>query len=354
MSRNQTTIGLFGDLDDVATGCAPVDDDSDSADSTDRGTVEVPAHYAREIRERERTARECPIDVFCSSVNPRWGWPYKLTSSRERRQSARESAETLIVDPGAFNAACTPEIGHAAHKTDADYVLARDLSPHHPAHGDRDDRHLRSLDVSRNYVAEHRAMRRAHSYRVGQWECGHDAQVIVPIQPPFDETLARMGETVERQATKVVDGTAYHNDGETTTVNLLDDPDITYYAVGGLLAIDDVQERIDALQFVRDELPADARLHALAPGTDPKMIRALRQHADLLDSLDVSTPETAPSKGKVPDRGWYQHDVNVSGGTDSTTTRAAASARIALELARQLTPGKFDEREYGTLDAGNR
>lgn len=342
----QATLGLYGDPDDAATGCAPVDE---SEPSDDVETVEVPAYYVREIQERERTARECPIDVYCSSVNPRWGWPYKLTSSRERRQSARDSAETLIVDPGAFNAACTPEIGHAAHKTNADYVLARDLSPDHPAYGERDDRHLRSLDVSRNYVAQHRAMRRADSYQVGQWECAHGAQVIVPIQPPFDESLAQMGETVERSATKIIDGTAYRDDDETTSVNLLDDSDITYYAVGGLLDIDDVHERIDALQFVRDELPADAKLHALAPGTNPEMIRALRQHADLLDSLDVSTPETAPSKGKVPDRGWHQHEVNVSGGTDSTTTRAAESARIALELARQLTPGQFDEQEYGTL-----
>lgn len=314
-------------------------------------TVEVPAYYAREVRERERIARECPIDVFCSSINWRWGWPFKLNSSRERRLSARESADTFIIDPGAYNPACIPEIGHAAHKTDADYVFAKDISPKHELHGDIEERHLRSVSVSQNYVSQNRAMRAVESYQVGTWECAHSAGVIVPIQPPFEESLAAMAETVEYHGTTTVDGTPCRTgDVGDCTVNLLEDDDIDYYAVGGLLGIDDVHERIEALQFVRDELGSGVRIHALAPGTDPEMIRALRQHHDLVDSLDVSTPENAPSKGKVPDRGWSQEKVNVSGGTDSSVTRGAEAARIAVELARQLTPGLFDELEYGTID----
>jgi hypothetical protein len=314
-------------------------------------TVEVPAYYADEIAEREQIARECPIKVYCSSINRRWGWPYKLNSSRERRMSARQSADSFIIDPGAYNPACSLEIGHAAWKTNADYVLARDIPPTHQHFGDLDDRHLRSVAVSQNYVAQNRAMREADSYTVGQWECAHNADPIVPIQPPFEESLAQMAETVEYPApVEADDGTPLVDNSRTVKVNLLED-DIDYYAVGGLLSIPDVDERIEALQFVRDELGSAVKIHALAPGTDPEMIRALRQHTDLVDSIDVSTPETAPSKGKVPDRGWHQHKANVSGGEDSTTTRGAEAARIAVELARQLTPGKFDEYEYETLAA---
>lgn len=321
-----------------------------TAPADDPETVEVPAYYAREIREREQIARGCPINVYASSINSRWGWPYKLNSSRERRERARDSADTFIVDPGAFNPACTLEVGHAAWKTDADHVLARDLPPTHQHLGDIDGRHLKSVMVSENYVAQHRAMRRADSYRVGQWECANDADVIVPIQPPYEESLAAMCQTREYDATVTVDGTPCRDPEGTEAVNLIADDDIDYYAVGGLLSIDDVDERIRSIQYLRDQLGTDVRLHALAPGTDPEMIRALRENADLVDSIDVSTPETAPSKGKIPDRGWKQQKVNVTGGTDSTTVRAAASARIALELARQLTPGLYDEYEYGVLE----
>lgn len=330
--------------------------DSEQPQSSTRGeadvdTVAVPAYYADEIAEREQIARECPIDVYCSSINRRWAWPYKLNSSRERRVSARESCDSFIIDPGAYNPACSLEIGHAAWKTDADYVLARDLPPTHRHFGDIEERHLRSVAVSQNYVAQNRAMNAADSYQVGQWECAHDADVIVPIQPPYEASLDAMAETVTYDASvEGDDGTPLCDSSETVRVNLLEDDCIDYYAVGGMLAIDDVDDRIAALEDVRDGLGADARIHALAPGTDPEMVRALREHADLIDSLDVSTPETAPSKGKVPDRGWHQHKCNVSGGTDSSTTRGAAAARIAVELARQLTPGLFDEYEYETLE----
>ncbi|WP_318571007.1 hypothetical protein [Salinigranum marinum] len=75
------------------------------------------------------------------------------------------------------------------------------------------------------------------------------------------------------------------------------------------------------------------------------MIRALRKNADLVDSLDVSTPENAPANGKLPDVDWKQHKIRMTAGTDSSITRGQYAAGIAVELSRQLTPGKFDRRE---------
>ena len=306
-------------------------DDRDCDQDHDR--VDLPAYYAEEIRRRERIARECPVDVYSSSVNAAWGWPWKLTSSNERRQTTRKSAGTVMVDPGFRNPACSPEIAHAAWKVDADYVLMKDISPEHALHGDAEDRHLVSLDTSANCVDWYRELRAAaengETVHVGRWQVAHSAAPVVPLQPPYAETVAAAAEDRERRG---------------GTVNLLADDDIQYYAAGGLLSIASVDERIEELQFLRDAL-GDAKIHALAPGTNPVMIRALRENADLVDSLDVSTPENAPANGKLPDVDWKQHKIRMTAGTDSSITRGQYAAGIAVELARQLTPGKFDRRE---------
>lgn len=322
---------------DVSDTDADADTVSDVGETREAGreTVEVPAYYAAEIRRRERVARESPIDVYSSSVNEAWGWPWKLTASNERRQSTARSAGTVMVDPGLRNPACSPEIAHAAARVDADYVILKDISPEHRQHADLKERHLTSLKTSANCIDWFRELRAAaqehERVSVGAWTVTHDAAPVVPLQPPYEETLAAAGEGHECRG---------------GTVNLLDDDDIEYYAVGGLLSIDAVEERISALQYVRDELDDGVRLHALAPGTSPAMIRALRENADLVDSLDVSTPENAPGRGgKLPDVEWKQHKIRVSAGEDSSVTRAQYSAGIAVELARQLTPGKFDEQQ---------
>lgn len=122
-------------------------------------------------------------------------------------------------------------------------------------------------------------------------------------------------------------------------------------AVGGLIGLD-VDERLAALRRVRERVGSGTHVHALAPGTEPRMIDALRAAPHLVDSLDVSTPERAPANGKLPDVSWTQHEIRVTEGTDSSTVRAAHSSGIALELARQLDPERFERDAHLGRDAG--
>jgi len=82
----------------------------------------------------------------------------------------------------------------------------------------------------------------------------------------------------------------------------------------------------------------EMRIHALAPGTAPAMLYELRQHPDLVDSLDVSTPERAPGNHKVPDATWTQDRHLFPRGDGTLTLRAQHSVSIALQLAHMLSP----------------
>lgn len=46
-------------------------------------------------------------------------------------------------------------------------------------------------------------------------------------------------------------------------------------------------------------------------GTGLLVIRAIRNDHNLVGSLDVSTPETAASNGRIPDKTWTQHKLSV-------------------------------------------
>ncbi|WP_330630717.1 hypothetical protein [Halocatena halophila] len=288
--------------------------------------ITIPDRYAREIREREHIIDACPIKVFTSSINPRWSWPWKLNAANEARPSVPPSCDEMMIDPG-LNNRCGPlAAAHAAAKTDADYVLGRDLPPTQCPERVSDDEVWRvSIERVANYMIEHRRLREADSVSLGTWDLAHDAEAIAPIQPPYIESLKYMAEPIKRDTP--------HGPMQIT---ILDETD--YIAVGGLLSFDDVTERVEKLQEVREHVGDEMKIHALAPGTGLPVIRAIRDDPALIDSLDVSTPETGPSNGRLPDKTWTQHDHNLPRGTDSTTIRAQYSGAIALQLAYMLGP----------------
>ena len=273
----------------------------------------VPPYYAEEIARKEAIIDACPIDVYCSSINPAWGWPYKLQSYYEARPGASESCETLIIDSG-FNRWGSPDdVLQAAAKTDADLVMATDvtgmeddsLRGHNGTMPETDDVFQDAL------TGIERFMQRAR-------ELGILDRVMLPIQPdylPFLDACEGRGWLGE----------------------------VSYVSVGGMLGIPDVQDRIDALHDLRARLGDDYHIHALAPSTDPAMIRELRNNTSLVDSLDVSTPERAPANDKIPDASWDQRRHFFPRGTKSSTIRAQASALISVQLAHMLSPLCKDE-----------
>lgn len=311
-------------------------------------TVEVPAYYAAEIQAREQIADACPFKVFTSSSFDRWGWPWKLNNSGDARPSVAESCREMLIDPGLWNLSDTAELAHAAHKLDADYVIAKDISPEHPRHGNLQDRHLRSVETALNYLAVHSEVTAREDARLGTWDLSHDATVLFPIQAPFGEALDYMAESHERQ---IYDPEV----DDTVPREVCPLEDVDHFAVGGLASLD-VDERIRALHTVRDRVGEDAFVHALSPGTDIEMLAELRENTHLIDSLDVSTPENAPGSGKLPDKTWTQHKHLMPTGDDSTTVRTQYAGAVAIQLAFMLTPDLcddelFDDRaHYRVLD----
>lgn len=274
----------------------------------------IPHYYEREIREKESIADAAPIDVYCSSVNPRWGWRWKILSYYEaNRPAVRESCETLIIDSG-FNRWGSPEdVLEAAAHMDADYVFATDVTGledpdnkgHNPAMPSPDD-----PGIDDQYEA---ALRGIELFMEEARELDILDKVILPIQHPYLDFLE-----------------------EADDRGWLDE--VGYIALGGLKRVDDVQDRIDALHAVRNYVGREMNIHALAPGTEPRMLRELRDNPNLLDSLDNSTPEKAPASNKLPDATWTQNKHLLPFGEDISTVRAQYSGSIAVQFAFMISP----------------
>lgn len=287
-------------------------------------TKRLPAYYAEELDRREAVIDACPIDVYCSSINPAWGWPHKLQSYYEARPGAAESCDTLIIDSGLNRWGSPEDVLAVAAKTDATYVVATDVTgfedpskrDHNPAMPSTDDP---GIDSQREAALEgiQRFMERAG-------ELGIDHRVILPLQPPYDEFMD-----------------ACEDRGWLDRVD--------YVSVGGLLTFSDVQDRIDALHTVRDRLGDDYKIHALAPGRDPEMMAELREHPGLIDSLDNSTPEQAPGNDKIPDASGSQTRHFFPRGTHASTLRGAAAVMVSLETAQMLSPLCNADATYGPI-----
>ncbi|MFC6770003.1 hypothetical protein ACFQDD_00435 [Halorubrum pallidum] len=292
-------------------------------------TTRVPAYYEAEIDARERVAEDCPVDVYCSSANRFWGWKYKLVSYYNAAERISDSGGEIIVDSGVNRWGSPDDVLAAAAKVDADYVVATDVTGmevpakdyHNPAMpgvdaGESSKFTDRRGDAGGVFNAALEGIRR---FMERARELGIEDRVILPIQPPYIDFLDACAER-----------------------GWLDE--VSYVAVGGLLTIDDVADRIDALREVRSYLGDDFRIHALAPGRDAEMIDALRENPSLVDSLDNSTPEQAPANDKLPGASGTQTRHQFPRGDDTSVLRGVAAAMIALETAQMLS-GKCDPVE---------
>jgi hypothetical protein len=282
----------------------------------------VPTYYAEEIARKEAIIDACPIDVYSASINPAWGWPWKLQSYYEARPGASDSCETLIIDSG-FNRWGSPnDVLQAAAKTDAGLVMATDVTGmEDPSRRGHNDSMPDTGDVFQYALTGiQRFIDRARELDILD-------RVMLPVQPDYLEFLD-----------------ACEDRGWLAEVSSV--------SVGGLLGVPDVHNHIDALHDVRARLGDDYHIHALAPSTDPAMIRELRNNASLVDSLDVSTPERAPANDKIPDASWDQGGHFFPRGTKSSTIRAQASTLIAVQLAHMLSPLCTDET-FETVLAGD-
>lgn len=302
--------------------------------------------FEQEIEERQHIIEACPIDIYVSSINRRYAYPFRLNSYTTGRPGVARSSETMMIDSGWAQVGEMGKILDEAVRLDADVVIGED---HTPACDGYD-----AMDPLLN--AEE------------AWECisvyeGHDwdGDLLLPVHPnehPDEaidvETFAYELDELQRYDPGHIPEDAYddpHFDTPSTeTERLMYEAgranfSFTYnligkyggVAVGGLRALD-VDERIEALKTIDERVAPDVHVHALAPGTEPEMLRFLKDNPDVIDSLDMSTPETAPSNNKMPDRTWSQDRFLFPTGTDSTTIRAIASLLNVLTLNYMLSP----------------
>jgi len=282
----------------------------------DMGDVETkPEMYEREIGERRHIVESCPFNIYASSINPRWSYEFKLMSYWEARTSVAGSTDTIMIDSGYRKEGNMEEILEACRKVDADWFLPPDVTPH--------------FDEYDEITPEERAQRLC---RYGyQWEQSDvDAKMLIPLHSPIDGHLDVLEDY----------GLLRRYDG--VAVGLKKAP---------------VEKRKEMLMTINIRTPQDMYIHALSPGTEMEMMAFLRENDHLLDSLDVSTPESAPANNKIPDNRWKQHRFRddperswFPTGTDISTLRALESARIMLQLNYMLSDLCDDSEFRSTLE----
>lgn len=298
--------------------------------------------HERELKEREWIIDQCPIDIYVSSINPRWGYPHKLMSYYEARPSVAKSARMLIIDSGYRKIGKMDEILDASEKVDADWLIPPDLTPHFDGYETVSPRE-RVEELWWN-ISEYRSR-------------NPDTKVMLPLHPPFQAHMEELkyhdpGYILGLEDDPWFDypeedsGEEYRwnarGDRPTMTMNFLDNLDGV--AIG--LKKMPVERRIEVLEKVDAYTAYDTHIHALSPGTEPEMLVYLRENPGIVDSIDISTAESAPANNKIPDTRWHQHQAGETNpgaswfptGADVSTLRALESARITIQLNHMLSP----------------
>lgn len=302
-------------------------------------TTEIPDYYEAEIAAREHIADECPVDVYTASVSDRWGWRWKLASYYEARPATARSCEMMMVDSGYARKGSIRGVLEAAERYGADTITTTDITPACDGYGaisPREEAYERHADLA---------------YTISQdW----DGDVLLPLHPPFDEAIEELQSFDPERILGYEDNPHFdmprteeeremYRAGRAHFSYTLDLVSMAGgVAIGGLKDLP-VKQRIEALRTVNRKTPTGIHVHALAPGTEPPMIRALRSNPGIVDSIDVSTPERAVANNKLPDKTWVQRHHPVPTGEDSSTVRGQYASAIAVQLAFMLTPHLCDD-----------
>ena len=259
-------------------------------------TIEVPARYAREIEAREQLHEACPVDVYVAGINPRYSWPHRLVAANEARPGVAASADTVIIDSVVSDPYyAVNDVLDAAHKLDAEYVVGKDWPPE----SDPSSKGVQATDAYEWFITKYK-----------RHECKSD--VLVPIAPPFEAGCLDCLSEVDR------------------------------FALGGMRDMSGEQQ-VKHIRDFRDVAGYDVEVHGLGVGTSAELISAIREsvkngpESPLLDSFDISTPENAVSKGKLPDKHWHQHRITFPTGDESTTMRAGYAEATARMLEYELS-----------------
>jgi|GEM_PF-7035007 len=292
--------------------------------------MDIDEIYEQEIDAREDIVEACPIDIYVASINPYWAYPNKLMSYYETRPGVRDSCRQVIVDSGKTRIGNMSEIIQAAIDMDADQVIPPDPTPYTDGYD----------ELTPHGHAEEQAQHYWEWYREDV-----DGTILLPIHPPYQRFIEELGRWDPGHILGYEDDPYFDYpstpEAEERYLAGVEHYSLTYdligaadgVAVGSLLGLD-VFEQITALKQVREAVGPYKHVHALSPTPRPEMLLFLRRNPGIIDSLDLSTPETAPAGNKLPDLRFYPQmkylfppaHANIS------PVRGAASTMIALML----------------------
>jgi hypothetical protein len=242
----------------------------------------------RDAERKMKVVRGCPIDVYSASYMHQYSYFYKLQHAGQASEAVRDTCFEYIVDSSFQNDDIgNREVLDKACELHADTVIPKD----YPG-----ERH-RTRESMKEFISMYEPS-----------EMRPDPMIVV--QPPHHEEFEQNEEFYSQ---------------------------FSNFALGGLHNFTP-EGQVNMIKEFRDVVGDYADVHAFGVGTSLTVVQALRNNPNLVDSLDVSTAESAVINNKIPDKKWKQTPFHMPRGLASNDVRSRFSEAILYMLNYVLGP----------------
>jgi hypothetical protein len=246
------------------------------------------------------------VKTFVASYNPCYEWPYRLQKIQQADKEISNRACEYILDSGYKDPSVSNEdILEKASEIRPNLIIPKDYPEEQPA------KTARSLAEFKEAYDDNPNVR---------------ANILAPVQPPYDKTYENHREIYQQ---------------------------FTRFALGGLHCFRDTAGQIQSIKRFNEVLPHDAHIHALGVGMNVEFMYYLRQNPELIDSIDISTPEFAPMKCQMPDKTWIQQRFQIPSGDNRSVLQADLSRYLLRQFNYMLTDW-FDDDDWEPMTKKHR
>ena len=201
-------------------------------------------------------------------------WPWRMQPPSEASNTYRDACERYIIDSDPLDDSVTAtDVLDTAHRLNAEVASLQDVYHDKDATVDSLLDGLEAADL--------------HAF---------DGDLLLPLQQPYCECYDELGRPSEH-----------------------------LIGLGGLKGATN-RERIDAARQFRQHVGPDVWVHGFGWGPTGELAKAIRNDADLLDSVDYSTPVQS-----------VDYSLSTAGGERMSVTAAYAGARLVRDLREVST-----------------
>lgn len=246
----------------------------------------------RAAQKRLKIARYACADVYASSGNSRYFWPYRLNPVGEATPGRRRQCLTFMLDSGFNNddETTNSDLIEAAEKYTPTFIIPNDV--------------IGDPEATAEEVADF--FERADAADL-------NATPLIPIQPPHQEHYRLLQAEYPEQARH------------------------SHFCLGGMRDWD-AEQQIAAIRQFREAAGWNCHVHALGLGGSLTLIREFRETPQLIDSLDLSTADRCTTSGKLPDKTWEPCEFKLPQGESMTTIQGTFVEAVILQLSYMLSP----------------